>query len=501
MRILHSVRIISALFVSLLIVPVDVFSQEAQKNELRLTLREGAIKVLENNLDISVEKISPGIAEARVQSARGVYDLEAFGSLKREDSTTPLSARSSAAARGLSSLESETNSFQAGMTGKLQTGAEYTLQVQDSWTADTLNEFEEEFTSFTGVTVTQPLFRNYGAAANNAQINIARKNRDISINQFRQRVLDIITDFGTSFWDLVRVKEELKVRIESQELAETLLRQSRKRLEAGAISPLEVIQAEAAASARKDDVIVARKAVRDAEDRLKLLISADVYELRDSEIIPLGNGSLNPVLQTLNESIETAISKRPDYGEIKNTIERNRIQIRYSENQRFPKIDLEASYGLNGLGPSFSDSFRQVDDNPQWSVGLVFRYPLGNNAATGDYKAAKLEASQSVLRLKKLEQQIIINIDNAIKDIESDRKRVDETRIAVNLARESLVAEDKKLLAGRSTTFNVLKVQEDLARAHSTESTAISDYNKALIRYYKEKGILLEELGITASDK
>ena len=100
------------------------------------------------------------------------------------------------------------------------------------------------------------------------------------------------------------------------------------------------------------------------------------------------------------------------------------------------------------------------------------------------------------LGVGRLEQQIILNIDNALKDIGSGRARLEAARIAANLTRESLVAEEKKLSAGRSTTFNVLRIQEDLAKARLNEIAAFSDLNKAIVTYYREKGTLLDELSI-----
>ncbi|MBI1912357.1 MAG: TolC family protein [Deltaproteobacteria bacterium] len=492
---LSRIFISSALFSILSVSPV--FAQEQQ---LSLTLRDGVLKVLENNLDISIERISPEIEGSRIQREKGAYDPELFGSFKREDATTPLSARGSIAAGGITATESETYSFSAGVEGKLPIGTQYTLEVKDNWTAETLNRFEFEYESFTGVKITQPLLKDYGTASNNLQINLAGKNRDISIYQLKQRIIDIVTEYGFAYWDLVRAKEELGLREDTKRLAEALLDINRKKLEAGTISQLEVTLAEAAAATRLDDVIVARKNVKDRENAIKILITKDIYSLKDTVILPSGEGAIRPSTESFDESIKKAIAGRPDYLEVKSQIEKSNIQIKYASNQTFPKIDLEASYGYNGLGTSFRNSFDNIDSNPQWSLGVVFRYPLGNNTAKGDLRVARLEADQSILKLKRLEQQIILNVDNALKDINADRSRLEAARVSAKLSEDSLAAEEKKLAAGRSTTYNVLKVQEDLAKAKLNEINSIADFNKSLIRYHKEKGSLLEELDITLKD-
>lgn len=475
-------------------------SEEASSRQLRLTIREGIARVMENNLDVTIERLSPRIAEYKIQTELGVFNTDAFGSFKRSDATTPLNAQNSIAAGGLTTVKSETYSLDAGLSGKTSFGTNYSLEVKDDRTASTFSNFQFQYSSFTGVTITQPLLKNFGYDANELQLNIAKKDRDISIYAFRQRVLDTVANYALAYWDLVRVRDELAVRIESEELAETLVEINKKKYEAGATSRLEVTQAEAAAAARKDDVIVAQKAVRDQEKILKLLISKDVYDLRDKEIVPSGDSAIPKPSESLDESFTKATALRPDYLEAKSELEKNRIQIRYSENQRFPRIDVEASYGYNGLGNTFGDSFKGIDSNPQWSLGLALRYPLGNDSALGSLRAARLQADQSILRLKRLEQQVIMNIDSAMKDIKSNNDRVAKAGVATKLTEESLRAEEKKLEAGRSTTYNVLKVQEDLAKVKSNEIAAVVDYNKSLITYHKEKGTLLDVLGVNIAE-
>lgn len=467
----------------------------AQTKTLNLTLKGGVELILENNLDITIERVSPRIAEAKVEKELGAFDTDVFGSFKRTDSTAPLSARSRVAAGGLSKVESESYNLETGVTGKNSFGTTYTFEVKDGWTADTLSGFEYEYESFTGVTITQPIFKGFGKDANEQLVSIARKDRDISIHRLRESIISVVADYSFAYWELVRAREELMVMRESQSLAHMLLEINKKKLEAGSISALDVKQAEAAASARKDDVYVAEKNVRERENALKLLISKDVYALKDTKIIP-DVTAVSFSTAGFDESVESAVRNRPDYQEAKSTIEKSNIRIRYAVDQKYPKVDLEASYGYNGLGSSFSDSFSGIDSNPQWSLGLVMRYPLGNKTSSGDLAVARLEADQALLRLKKIEQAIVMGVDASIKDIESDRVRVEASRVSTLLTEEALIAEEKKLAAGRSTTYNVLKVQEDLAKARLNEIGAVSDYNRSLIRYHREKGTLLDELGV-----
>jgi len=99
----------------------------------------------------------------------------------------------------------------------------------------------------------------------------------------------------------------------------------------------------------------------------------------------------------LDNSFKEGIEHRPDYEKLKTSIEKNEISLQYAKNQEFPEIDLAASYGLIGLGDSFSDSLKDMDNNSVWSLGVIVKFPLGNSTAKSDLKVAKLEAKQELL--------------------------------------------------------------------------------------------------------
>lgn len=471
----------------------------AQDRTVELPFRQGMRMLLENNLQLKSASLDPRIAEARARSAMGAFDPTLFGSFQKGDSSRPLSTRSSVAAGGLKSIESDSNSFNAGLSGRTGIGTEYRLEVRDDWTADTFSGFDYEYESFTGVTVRQPLLKGR-ESAEALSLALALSERQISEERFRQALFDALAEYSGAWWELLTARQAFDVRGESLRLAETLLDLNRRKLEAGAISRLELVQTESAAASRREDMLVAGKAVQDAQRRLKELIVEDAFATSDDEFMPVGHGILKPVTQNLQEAISTALSVRPDYIEQKKLLERERITLKYAANQAWPEVDVEASYGFNGLGDSLRDSFSSIDSNPEWSLGLFFSYPLGNRGARGELAASELTSRQALLRLKQIERETVLRLKNALQEIEADLKRIEAAGEAVRLAEETLVAEERKLEAGRSTTFNVLRIQEDLLLARLKRLDAVSDYNMALVGFYREKGTLIEELGIRISD-
>jgi outer membrane protein TolC len=90
-----------------------------------------------------------------------------------------------------------------------------------------------------------------------------------------------------------------------------------------------------------------------------------------------------------------------------------------------------------------------------------------------------------------------LGVREAVRQIETDIKRVKATRAARVLAEQKLDAEEKKLEVGISTNFQVLEFQEDLAVAESNETRAIIDYNRSLINLERAKGTILSTNNIS----
>jgi outer membrane protein TolC len=121
---------------------------------------------------------------------------------------------------------------------------------------------------------------------------------------------------------------------------------------------------------------------------------------------------------------------------------------------------------------------------------------LGNRTARSGYKAAKVERERLIFTHKQLEQNIMFTIDNAIQEAQTSYERTDATRQARIYAEAALDAEQKKLENGKSTTFEVLRLQRDLTTASRDEVQAIADYYRALSFLFRDEGSTLERLGV-----
>ncbi|OGW04211.1 MAG: hypothetical protein A2W77_03840 [Nitrospinae bacterium RIFCSPLOWO2_12_39_16] len=490
------------------------------KNALFLSLKETVALALKNNLDISIERINPEISKTEITRNEAEFDYNFNGSTSVGKNITP----SASAFADPKEAENEVFSVSAGINKRSPTGTNYQVSIdtQRTMTNSKYQGLKPQYTSNLNLSVTQNLLKDFGVDVNTAKIKIASHNRDISINQLKGKGITIISQVEEIYWDMVFAIEDLKVKRESFRLAQDLERRIRIQVEVGTMAPIEITQAQAEVAAREEDVIISQNRVESTEDRIKKIINIESVRQAHDEggwdlaIVPIDTPKMMAEEVILEESMKTALENRPEYAQSKIDLKNKNIQVEYKKNQLYPTLDLIGSLKLNGIsgdaedvafGGSVSrsgfggDYFKSYDrltsgNYYDWSVGLSLQIPIGNRASNSSYIAAKLDVEKGIKSLKNLEHQISVEVREAVRSIDTNKKRVNTTAVSRRLAEEKLSAEEKKFDVGMSTSFNVVEYQRDLIAAKTREISAIIDYNKSLLNLEKVKGTILEKNNI-----
>jgi outer membrane protein TolC len=466
---------------------------------LSLTLQESIERALSANLDLQIERMAPAISEWNIVSARGGFDPALTGSIGYEDASEPLSAERQQST-GLGTIEDRRLRTNLSLTGTLPTGTRYDLSALDTRSSNTLAPSGEHIGS-TSVTLTQPLLKDFGRS-NTVALRVARKDRQIAVEQTTGRVMDIVSEVSRAYYELIFAIEDHKAKLEDLQRAKALVADNRTRVEIGVMSPLDVTQAEAGAAEREEAVIVAERAIIEAENALKLLIASDVLAFRGVSVRPSESLPDQPFPTDAGESARIALVNRPEVKQAHHELQRQNLLRAFNRNQAWPRIDLQTSYGFNAreeTAGKFAESLAEREHRV-WSVGLNATVPLGNRQADAAYRIARLEEERAELSLRKLEQDIIVQVDNAVGRVQTNAKRVEATRVARRLAEEALSAEESRLRAGTSTSFLVLQAQSQLAAARSAEIRAQADYGTSLVDLSRVEGTTLDKHDITLDE-
>jgi outer membrane protein TolC len=147
-----------------------------------------------------------------------------------------------------------------------------------------------------------------------------------------------------------------------------------------------------------------------------------------------------------------------------------------------------------GWGGAVDTTFGRDYNN--WKVGLVFSYPILNRAAKGAEGAARYNLETAKSQLTVLEQNIIVDVRNAHRVIETAEKQIVAAGKGRELAERNLDAARKKYENGMTTGFEVSQLQTNLSDARSREVNALVAYRKAVAAYHSSVADILDWKGV-----
>jgi outer membrane protein TolC len=491
------------------------------KKELSLTLEDSILRALKNNLNVAAEVINPGLASASVSQAKQMYmpTLEVGLSGNRYEQLSTWSLQSAGTYINKATTTTTTIAQKIPFGGNLQASLSYDYSKNNQL----FQSYNPSYTSRLNFVLTQPLLRNFGWTVSRREIIVAQNNFEVTRSQFKNTLIETIYSVESAYWNLVYSIENLKTLRQALESGRDLLAKTKREVQVGTKAPIEVLNAEATVARREADIIQAESLVRRNQDQLRTLLNLDVDpSALGASLVPADKPDFKPIAITLDEALTKAMARRPDLEVVKSTIESKKVSFRVAKNQRLPQLDLQlvkASPGISGqqyiydpenpfgdptLGPSgsareaFRDAFKFLYNN--WTAGVTLTIPFGDVVGKAGYAYAKLDLEQAQAKLKTQEQQIFLEVSDAVRSLETAAKSVEAYRIARELAERQLEAEMKKLNVGMSTNYFVLTYQDALASARSAEMRSLVEYNVAVAAIAKATGSTLEDRGITLSD-
>jgi len=467
-------------------------AQEAPKSTLRLSASDCISRALSLNLDIQIERLNPVLNQLSLDAAFQPYEPAFQTQYLRASSESPgqVDPVSNLVYPGNETIR---DIYSEGLTGRLPFGMSYDLSVDFSRTTGS-RFLLPQYDSTAKLDLRQPLLENLLIDATRRNIQLSRISLRMSEEALRQRVMDIVTQVLTSYFDLIHAYQNIEVQQQGVDLAQRLLNDNQRRVESGVMAPLDIKQAESDLASRKTDLLTARQSLIRQQNLLKRLISDDYESFYQQRIEPSEQLLFLKDTRELKESWKRALDERPDLIQLRQELEKRDIEVRYNKNQVLPSLDLIASFGLNGLDSQLDRSFDDITrrENPNYTTGFVLTIPLRNKAAKSNLQASREQKKQALLNLKNLEQAILAEIDNAWHETNTQYQRVSSAREARRYAEAVLEAEEKKLSSGATTSYMVLQLQRDLTNARLIELRAIADYNKAQAEYSRSEASTLE---------
>jgi outer membrane protein TolC len=462
-----------------------------------MSLTDCIQEAMQHNLDMQIERFNPQISLYNLHADYGGYDptFNFSGQHNYNDSGALFQ-------NGLNvpGVVDNADSFNSAFNGATPWGMTYDLggNVRSTKGENASGPFQSSSGQVGAFSLTQPLLKNFWIDSTRLTLRVAKNRLQYSEQGVRQQIITSVTAVENAYYELIFAQENVQVQQEALNLSQTQLDQDQQRVQIGTLAQLDVQQDEAQVAQNKASLILAFSTLGTDQRVLKNLITDEYSKWVDNDIQPATTLEAPLQLFNLQDSWNKGMTERPDLLQARLNVEQQGIQLKFSYNQLYPELDLIGSYGYNGAGRDFGDTFNQFNqaNAPFWSYGAQLSMPLSNVGARNTYKAGKVTLQQLLLQLKQLEQNIMVEIDNAVGVARSDYESVQASRQARIYAEAALDAEQKKYAVGKSTTLAVLILQNSLTASRSQEIRALANYNQALANLAAEEGSTLDRNGI-----
>lgn len=476
---------------------------------LRLGIKDFIALVKEKNERIISQQLEWSIREDAVTGERSIFEPDLVSSYVHQKSLTRSTAeefisRSSTLSKGgdPSLYNARNNYYKAAVEKLLQPGTrvrlEYNLDDLSNSQSDLIELGLSQYRTFVGINLEQPLLKNGGIKTVMAGIHIAEAEADIAFQTYRQKMIEEIFEAASSYWDLYLAQEKHKARQDSVRIAEELLKHNQEWVDAGKMAENEILEAEAGLALRRSMEKAAEQDVVSATNRVRTFFSSSVAET-EHQVLATDRPQFQKIDATFGRSIEKAFNLRPDYISGLKKVEREGVRIAFANNQRWPQVDIKASYGLNGLDTSPRSSYKDARscDFETWHVGLELRIPLGGDQKSkSGLEAAKKRKKQALLEIKGVEVVMANETDTAVRNLHNSYKQVLHFADAVRLREHLLKVEVERFKGGKSDSRLLLEREEDLLKAKEAELESLMNYTKACLGLEKVEGSLLLSHGI-----
>lgn len=474
-----------------------------------LTLEEAIRTALRNNLQVEIAQQSRLAAVAAIQLSEGVFDwnVSAQAQAGRTDygvDTYPLRGASIldkgyGTAYPRDFIKDATKLFGWGGAVDLNLASTYsgwrntTDPASPPGAAATILWNPTPYQGAFIATYTQNFLQGFGRTITEAPLVVARKNAVVADQGFRLTVINLAAITEGQYWTVVYAQRDLDNKRFALQLARKQLDESRARLEAGTMAPLDVTAAEVQVAQAEQNLIGSETQRANAKDALARSLYPENRPSVDLDCTD--SPDLPHILVGEEEAVRMAMNRRVELKAARITKDISGLQVQVAADKLRPTLAGFLQY--NG-GTSNYASLGPVKDDllqakfPGYTVGFKLAFLIQNRAAKGGLSQARANLRASELSLRDEEISIALEVRTAQRNVASAEKTVQAAEKTRQYNEKELEAERIKFQGGLSTNFVVLQVMTNLDSARTAELQARIGYANAVTALELAVGHLLE---------
>ncbi|HUJ73451.1 MAG TPA: TolC family protein [bacterium] len=323
--------------------------------------------------------------------------------------------------------------------------------------------------------VTIPLAQNAGREFNSIPVRQAEVSEQLARIGILSQEVSVLTTAAQTYWNLVGQLELVGVAQQAVQLDQQLVGENQVKLQAGVLSPADVLASQTQLARDQLSLVQARLGVRTFEDQVRAALGMEnyAYGFQPTDTPAVRDEKLNP-----QQQLEEVYRFNPTLANLRANLESNSYNLLSAQNSAKPQLNANLSYVFNGYSkePFVGPQYYLQSQTQGYVAALTYSVPLFDKVGPANIENQVLQRQALDLQLKDTQTQLGIQLQTALRNLRSAQEQVTTARVAVQLAQVQLQNEIEKLRQGRSTSFLVAQLQQQLSQAQQQEIAARVQY-------------------------
>lgn len=340
----------------------------------------------------------------------------------------------------------------------------------------------ETFKNASKITITQPLLKQSGYDLQTASIKNAKANNNFQLFQIYDQIENEINKTIFTYRQIIQNQNQLEIQEKILEISKKLLAQTKALIKAGRLAQYEQTQVESQVATQEVALADARINLRQSYLLLANQLGiGNIYFLPQNFKLQAINSNAiqSPKKTNIQEIFSTVLENNVIYQSI--LLQQQVAQRDYytAYDQSRWTLDLTASYQLHGYDDNYNKSlqkhFSSSDQNRY--IGLQFNIPLDSNPNRSQALVEnKIRIKQLELDKKQSEQEIYSDTQDRLYQQNILWDKVQLAKKAVEIQQQNFDMAQKKYEAGRLSSFELVRIQDDVEKARVSENSSIIAY-------------------------
>jgi outer membrane protein len=339
----------------------------------------------------------------------------------------------------------------------------------------------------------------------------------------------IVRDLILAYWDLLFASRDLDNKRRSATTTAEQHRRTQAEVSAGRKSQLDLDTIYQSLVARENDVVLAENVLLDRSITLRTLMGQDFTDRQVLGIIPQTDPQALAIAPVdLNAKVKQALQAHPQLRQLEIGLASQRIDELVAANKRLPQLDARVTFSPQGRsidaradatagkpaitatwGQAFKNFFNPGDQIADKGIladytmraELTLNWDIQNRAPKATHERIVLEMRRAEAQLRRNRQNIAAAVIRAVNAQRTAGARMTISAESVRLAESNLRAEEARSRVGRSTSYDVLFRQDELAIANFNALSAQIDYLRATVDLQMYTGELLQSYGLELASR